>query len=101
MVLFRRVLSNVGTRTLTTRFLGCEYGLPLGIAPMGMCNLACPDADAHIARIVNDRQMPVCLSSAGSFSRGRGRGRRPSLPASLSFPSIHPAYLQHGALQYK
>ena len=63
-----RVLSNVGTRSLTTRFLGREYGLPFGIAPMGMCNLACPDADAHIARIAKGRQMPVCLSSAGSSS---------------------------------
>ena len=63
-----RVLSNVGTRSLTTRFLGREYGLPFGIAPMGMCNLACPDADAHIARIAKGRQMPVCLSSAGSRS---------------------------------
>ena len=63
-----RAMADVGSRSLATRFLGRDYGLPLGIAPMGMCNLACPGADAHIARSVKDRNLPVCLSSAGSSS---------------------------------
>ena len=63
-----RAMADVGKRSLATRFLGVEYGLPLGIAPMGMCNLACPSGDALIARSATDRNVPVCLSSAGSSS---------------------------------
>lgn len=63
-----RAMADVGKRSLVTRFLGVEYGLPLGIAPMGMCNLACPRGDALIARTATDRNVPVCLSSAGSSS---------------------------------
>ncbi len=68
IMLQSRAMADVGTRSLATRFLGREYGLPLGIAPMGMCNLACPRADAHIAKAAKYRNMPVCLSSAGSSS---------------------------------
>jgi len=61
-----RAMADIGSRTLTTRFLGRDYALPLGIAPMGMCNLAHPRADTQIAQAAVDWQMPVCLSSAGS-----------------------------------
>lgn len=63
-----RAMADVGTRSVTTRFLGRDYGLPFGFAPMGMCNLAHPNADAHIARAAVARNVPVCLSSAGSSS---------------------------------
>ncbi len=63
-----RAMADVSKRSLITRFLGGEYGLPLGIAPMGMCNLACPKGDALIARSATDRNVPVCLSSAASSS---------------------------------
>lgn len=63
-----RAMTDVGKRSMATRFLGCDYDMPIGIAPMGMCNLACPGADAHIARAVKDRNLPVCLSTAGSSS---------------------------------
>ncbi|MDH5453971.1 MAG: alpha-hydroxy-acid oxidizing protein, partial [Paracoccaceae bacterium] len=58
-----RAMADVSARSTTTRFLGRDYGLPLGIAPMGMCNLAYPGADAHIAQAAADLDMPVCLSS--------------------------------------
>ncbi|MGI9393459.1 MAG: alpha-hydroxy acid oxidase [Boseongicola sp.] len=63
-----RAMAEVSNRSLTTKFLGCDYGMPIGIAPMGMCNLACSGSDEFIARLAIDRNMPVCLSSAGSSS---------------------------------
>ena len=61
-----RAMADVRMRSLQTGFLGNAYGLPFGIAPMGMCNLACPDADQSIARAAQAYSIPVCLSSAGS-----------------------------------
>lgn len=63
-----RAMAEVGVRSTATRLLGREYGLPFGIAPMGMCNLSCAGADAHIAHVATERNMPVGLSSAGSSS---------------------------------
>lgn len=45
-----RVLENVSERHLNASFLGLDYGLPFGIAPMGMCNLIWPGADRMLAR---------------------------------------------------
>ena len=61
-----RAMADIGSRASTTRFLGRDYGLPFGIAPMGMCNLAHPQADAQIAQAAVNWRIPVCLSSAGS-----------------------------------
>ncbi len=68
-----RAMAEIGTRSTATRFLGREYGLPLGIAPMGMCNLSRAGADAHIAHVATERNMPVGLSSAGSSSMAEMR----------------------------
>jgi L-lactate dehydrogenase (cytochrome) len=59
-------MADIGSRATATQFLGRDYALPLGIAPMGMCNLAHPRADAQIAKAAVDWRIPVCLSSAGS-----------------------------------
>ena len=61
-----RALAGVSDRSLVTELLGRSYGLPIGIAPMGMCNLACPRADAFMADVARERNLPVCLSAAGS-----------------------------------
>ena len=61
-----RALADVSRRSVTTELLGRSYGLPVGIAPMGMCNLACPGADALMAHAARERTLPVCLSSAAS-----------------------------------
>ncbi len=61
-----RVMAHVETRTIGTRFLGRKYGLPFGIAPMGMCDLAWPGADRALAQAACDFDLPVCLSVAGS-----------------------------------
>lgn len=61
-----RVMAHVETRMITTRFLGRDYGLPFGIAPMGMCDLAWPGADRALAQSACDFNLPVCLSAAAS-----------------------------------
>lgn len=61
-------MGDVATRDLCTTFLGRSYGLPFGIAPMGMCNLSWPDADHSLAQAATQFNMPVCLSSAASSS---------------------------------
>lgn len=40
-----RVLVDVEERSLRTQFLGSEWDLPFGVAPMGMCNIAWPHTD--------------------------------------------------------
>ncbi len=63
-----RVLKDVSARHLNTRFLGMDYTLPFGIAPMGMCNLTDPSADKTLADVATQIDMPVCLSTAASTS---------------------------------
>jgi L-lactate dehydrogenase (cytochrome) len=61
-----RVLIDVEGRSLATRLLGQEMGLPFGIAPMGMCALSWPGADAAMAAEASARGMPVGVSAAAS-----------------------------------
>ncbi len=53
---------------LQTRLLGRTYGLPVGFAPMGLCGLACANADRFMASVARDTDIPTCLSTAGSIS---------------------------------
>jgi len=61
-----RVLNDTTGRELGKAFLGEQHGLPFGIAPMGMCNLAWPDADRILAAAAARHRIPVCLSTAAS-----------------------------------
>ena len=61
-----RAMADVAERSLDVVLLGEEYGLPFGIAPMGMCNLVCLGADQRLAEAARAFRLPVCLSSAGS-----------------------------------
>ena len=63
-----RVLENVEGRHLATDVFGESFGLPFGIAPMGMCNLVWPDADRMLASEAAKRGIPLCASSAASTS---------------------------------
>lgn len=63
-----RGLVDITARNQQTRFLNENWSLPFGIAPMGMCNLAWPNADAMLARAAVSHNIPVCLSTAGSTS---------------------------------
>jgi len=68
MRLQTRVLRNVENRSIGTSILGMNCKLPFGIAPMGMCNLACADADLMLARMAARHNIPVCVSTASSTS---------------------------------
>ena len=71
MRLMPRVLVDVSKRSLDLRFLGKDYGLPFGVAPMGMCNLVWPLADQIIAREAARRRFPVAVSTASSTTLER------------------------------
>ena len=64
--LMPRVLVNVNERTLNKNVLDKEMGLPFGIAPMGMCNMAWPNADHMFAKAAVDYKIPFCVSTASS-----------------------------------
>lgn len=61
-----KVLINVEEIELATRFMGKDYALPIGIAPMGMCNLLWPRADQALSRLARDNAIPHCVSTAAS-----------------------------------
>lgn len=61
-----RILQPVAERALATRFMGQDFGLPFGIAPMGMCNLVWPGADQMLAHSAARFEVPLCLSTAAS-----------------------------------
>lgn len=63
-----RVLDDVAVRSLKTQFLGRHWDLPIGIAPMGMCNLTWPGADKILAKECTRSNIPLCLSCAASTS---------------------------------
>jgi L-lactate dehydrogenase (cytochrome) len=67
-----RVLANVEGRSLATRILGRDMGLPFGIAPMGMCDLIWPGADRMLAAESQRRDMPHCMSTVASMSLEEG-----------------------------
>ena len=66
--LLPRVLVNVVERSLKTTFLGQEWKLPFGIAPMGMCDLAWAGTDKALAKAASQHEIPLCLSIAASSS---------------------------------
>ncbi len=63
-----RVLINVEERSLKTKLLDSEYGLPFGFAPMGMCNLTWPNTDTMLAKEAIKNNIPICSSMAASTS---------------------------------
>ena len=63
-----RVLVNVEDRSLKTRFLGEEWQMPFGVAPMGMGNLFWPGADQVLAQAARDRGFPLGVSTMSSTS---------------------------------
>ena len=66
--LLPRVMVNVSERSLKKKFLGKEWGLPFGIAPMGMCDLARAGTDKALAKASVQHNIPLCHSIAASSS---------------------------------
>ncbi|WP_299659631.1 alpha-hydroxy acid oxidase [uncultured Ruegeria sp.] len=63
-----RILRDVSQRSLTSQIFGLDADRPFGIAPMGMCNLAAPDADMMIARLAARYRVPHVVSTVASTS---------------------------------
>ena len=61
-----RVLVNIENCNLTTSLFGRTWCLPLGFAPMGMCDLSWPGADGFLAEQSVSRNIPHCVSTASS-----------------------------------
>lgn len=64
--LLPRVLAGEIEATTEVRFLGETYGLPVGIAPVGMSGLIWPDAEPILARAAAQAGIPYCLSTVAS-----------------------------------
>ncbi|MFS4579758.1 alpha-hydroxy acid oxidase [Phaeobacter sp. C3_T13_0] len=61
-----RVLRNVGKRDLSVTQFGKLALRPFGISPMGMCNLAAPEADLMLAKIAREHRVPHGVSTVAS-----------------------------------
>ncbi|MHA7987034.1 alpha-hydroxy-acid oxidizing protein [Rathayibacter sp. CAU 1779] len=61
-----RVLKDVGTRDLTIDLFGKRRATPLYVAPIGVLDLAHPDADTGAARAGASLGIPVALSTQAS-----------------------------------
>lgn len=66
VLLHPRVLRAVPERDMKSQVLGQSFERPFGISPMGMCNLACPNADQMLAEAAAEFGMPHCVSAAAS-----------------------------------
>ncbi len=66
--LLPRVMVNVQRRNLETTLFDQSWALPFGIAPMGMCDLTWPGADAMLARAAKQYNIPLVLSTMASSS---------------------------------
>jgi len=63
-----RILNDVEHRTLEVPLFDGTAGLPFGISPMGMCNLAAPGADRMLAGTAARHRIPTGASTAASSS---------------------------------
>lgn len=63
-----RVLVNVENRNHQKALFDQTWNLPFGIAPMGMCDLTWPGADAMLARAARQYGIPLVLSTMASSS---------------------------------
>lgn len=68
VLLQARSLAEVNAISLKTSFLGNDWDLPFGIAPMGMCDLAWPGTDHCLAALSRDQNIPLGVSTACSSS---------------------------------
>ena len=62
------VLVNVEQRSLNVSVFDHHAKRPFGISPMGMCNLATPNADLMLARLAAKNNTPVGVSTVASTS---------------------------------
>ncbi len=61
----RVLVNSAAPALLSHRFLGRDWSLPFGIAPIGLPGLAWPGADTAFARAANAAGAPFCDRDAG------------------------------------
>ncbi|MFD0849009.1 FMN-dependent L-lactate dehydrogenase LldD [Sphingosinicella xenopeptidilytica] len=59
----QRVLRNVSDISLETRWFGKKYGLPVGLAPVGLTGMYARRGEVQAARAAQSRKIPFCLST--------------------------------------
>ena len=62
-----RMLHDVSSRKLSTRFLNQNYSLPIFTCPIGVLELAHPEADLAVAHACNQTSVPMIVSSQASY----------------------------------
>ena len=70
-LLMPHVLRDPNQAKIETVFLNKNYLRPFGCAPMGLCNLAGPRTDQHLAEAAARYKFPVTVSAASSTSLER------------------------------
>ena len=73
--LLPRVLVNTERRNLGKTLFDRHWPLPFGVAPMGMCDLTWPGADAMLANAAKNFDIPLVLSTMASSSIETTRNR--------------------------
>ncbi|MEE9333054.1 MAG: alpha-hydroxy acid oxidase [Granulosicoccaceae bacterium] len=63
-----RILRDVSHRDLSVEVFDHKARCPMGISPMGMCNLSAPGADLMLARLAADKRFPLGVSTVSSTS---------------------------------
>ena len=59
----QRVGVDMENRTLSTKILGQDYALPLGIAPTGNAGMNWPNGEMHAVQAANAANIPYTLST--------------------------------------
>lgn len=60
------ILRGPVTPDLTSSFLGTDYAMPVGVAPVGMSGLIWPGAEAALARMAQAMRLPYTLSTVAT-----------------------------------
>jgi L-lactate dehydrogenase (cytochrome) len=63
-----RVLRDVSEPDLSVSLLGSEWPAPIGLAPAGYPRMMHPGGELAVARAAASRQVPYCLSTAGTVT---------------------------------
>jgi len=59
----QRVAVDVSERTTTTKMVGQQWGLPIGISPCGLTGMMCPDGEIMAAQAAEEFNIPFTLST--------------------------------------
>lgn len=68
LALLPRALVDVDAIDTSRTLFGRKWALPFGIAPIGMAGLVWPGAEAALARVAMEANIPYTLSTAGTTS---------------------------------